>query len=72
MESSVDTELNKFLLQLSVEQKNSLLILLRSYLNKESNALLMEYNQEIKEADSENESQHITNEEMLLKVRSWK
>lgn len=72
MESLVDIELNKFLLQLSVDQKKSLLVLIRTYLHKEANALLIEYNNEIEEAEAEDESQHITNDEMLQKVHSWK
>jgi len=72
MESLVDIELNKFLLQLSVDQKKSLLVLIRTYLHKETNPLLIEYNNEIEEAEAEDDSQHITNDEMLQKVHSWK
>ncbi len=72
MEAIVDIELNQFMLQLSLEQKRSLLILLKSYMNKESNALLMEYNQEIEEANLENDLHLISNEEMLVRMRLWK
>lgn len=72
MNNAVDIELNDFLLKMSLEQKKSLLRMLKSYLDNESNSLLIEYNAELSQAEAELESNHISNMDMAGNIRSWK
>ena len=67
---SLDIEFSKYWSQLTPSQKQSLLSVIKSFVQEEIN--LEQYNQELKEAEEEFEGgNYITQEEMLKLINQW-
>ena len=70
--SSLDVELSKYWPLLTPVQKESLLGVIKSFVQKPERISLEQYNQELKEAEAEYKTgNHITPEEMLKLIRQW-
>jgi hypothetical protein len=69
---SLDIEFSKFWTQLTFTQKQSLLNVIKSFVNQSEIEDVEKYNQELNEAESEYSAGHyITQEEMLKLISTW-
>jgi hypothetical protein len=70
--SSLDVELSKYWSLLTPVQKESLLSVIKSFVQSPGGITLEQYNQELAEAEAEYQAgDHITQEEMLKLIRQW-
>lgn len=68
----IDTEFSKYWSQLTLVQKQSLLGVIKSFVEETKEIDIVQYNQELQEAEDEYEaSDYITQEEMLKLIRKW-
>lgn len=70
--SSLDVELSKYWSVLTTGQKESLLNVIKSFVQSPERINLEQYNQELAEAEKEYQAgDHITQDEMLKLIRQW-
>ena len=70
--SSLDIELSKYWSLLTPVQKESLLNVIKSFVQSPERITLEQYNQELAEAEAEYQAgNHISSEEMLKLIRQW-
>lgn len=70
--SSLDIELSKYWSLLTPVQKESLLSVIKSFVQSPERISLEQYNQELAEAEAEYQAgNHISSEEMLKLIRQW-
>jgi hypothetical protein len=70
--SSLDVELSKYWSLLTPVQKQSLLSVIKSFVQSPVSVSLEQYNQDLGEAEEEYQTgDHITQEEMLKLIRKW-
>jgi len=70
--SALDVELGKYWPQLTPVQKESLLGVIKSFLQLPQGISLQQYNQELSEAEAEYKAgDHISSDEMLQLIRQW-
>jgi len=70
--SSLDIELSKYWSLLTPAQKESLLSVIKSFVQSPQRVSLEQYNEELAEAEAEYQAgNHITSEEMLKLIRQW-
>ena len=70
--SSLDIELSKYWSLLTTVQKESLLGVIKSFVQSTERINLEQYNQELAEAEVEYEAgNYITSDEMLKLIRQW-
>ena len=70
--SSLDIELSKYWPLLTPVQKESLLGVIKSFIQFPERISLQQYNKELAEAEAEYKAgDHITSEEMLKLIRQW-
>ena len=70
--SSLDVELSKYWSLLTPVQKESLLGVIKSFVQSPGSISLEQYNQELAEAEEEYQAgHHVTQEEMLKLIRQW-
>ncbi len=72
MHSSADVELSKYWVLLSPDQKDSLIQVIKSFINDRERVSLEQYNQELGEAEAEYQAgNYISSDEMLRLIRQW-
>ena len=70
--SALDTELSRYWPLLTSPQKESLLGVMKSFLQSPERINLQQYNQELSEAEAEYKAgDHISPDEMLKLIRQW-
>jgi hypothetical protein len=70
--SSLDVELSKYWSLLTPVQKESLLGVIKSFMQSPERISIEQYNQELAEAEAEYQAgDYITSEEMLKLIRQW-
>lgn len=68
----MDVEFSKYWSQLTTLQKQSLLSVIKSFIEKEGRISIEQYNQELNEAEGEYKAgDYITQEEMLKLIQQW-
>ena len=70
--SALDVELSKYWPQLTPVQKESLIGVIKSFLQSSERISIQQYNQELSEAEAEFQAgDYISSEEMLQLIKKW-